>query len=348
MQFYTNLHPFYCGIDLHARMLYVCILDERGEILVHKKIKDSSEELLKLLSPYIGNIVVGAECMHCWYWLSDFCEHHNVDFILGHALYMKAIHGGKTKNDKIDAYKIAKLMRGGNFPLAYVYPKEKRAIRDLLRRRAHAVRHSAELKAFIKNSLSQYNLPVPEKSDLSYTTGRDAMRGYFPNPQVQRSIDMNLRLIEVYDHEVSSIECYVEKLTKHDNGRDYYLLRSLPGVGRVLALTILYEIGSIHRFDSVQKFASYSRLVKCKAESAGKAYGTQGTKIGNAHLKWAFSEAAVLFLKGNPSAQAYLLKLQKRMSKAKALSALAHKLGRCMYFMLKNQTVFDSERFLAG
>jgi len=329
-------------------MLYVCILDERGEILVHKKIKDSSEELLKLLSPYIGNIVVGAECMHCWYWLSDFCEHHNVDFILGHALYMKAIHGGKTKNDKIDAYKIAKLMRGGNFPLAYVYPKEKRAIRDLLRRRTHAVRHSAELKAFIKNSLSQYNLPVPEKSDLSYTTGRDAMRGYFPNPQVQRSIDMNLRLIEVYDHEVSSIECHVEKLTKHDNGRDYYLLRSLPGVGRVLALTILYEIGSIHRFDSVQKFASYSRLVKCKAESAGKAYGTQGNKIGNAHLKWAFSEAAVLFLKGNPSAQAYLLKLQKRMSKAKALSALAHKLGRCMYFMLKNQTVFDSERFLAG
>jgi len=161
-------------------MLYVCILDERGEILVHKKIKDSPEQLLNLLAPYIGNIVVGAECMHCWYWLSDFCEHHNIDFILGHALYMKAIHGGKTKNDKIDAYKIAKLMRGGNFPLAYVYPKEKRAIRDLLRRRTHAMRHSAELKAFIKNALSQYNLPVPDKSDLSYTTGRDAMRGYFP------------------------------------------------------------------------------------------------------------------------------------------------------------------------
>ena len=104
MQFYTNLHPFYCGIDLHARMLYVCILDERGEILVHKKIKDSPEQLLHLLAPYIGNIVVGAECMHCWYWLSDFCEHHNIDFILGHALYMKAIHGGKTKNDKIDAW----------------------------------------------------------------------------------------------------------------------------------------------------------------------------------------------------------------------------------------------------
>ena len=241
MQFYTNLHPFYCGIDLHARMLCVCILDERGDILVHKNIKDSPEQLLTLLSPYLGNIVVGAECMHCWYWLSDFCEQHNIDFILGHALYMKAIHGGKTKNDKIDAYKIAKLMRG-----------------------------------------------------------------YFPDPLVQRSVDMNLRLIEIYAHEVSSIECHVEKITKNDNGREYHLLRSLPGVGRVLALTILYEIGNIQRFESVQKFVSYSRLVKCKAESAGKTYGTQGNKIGNAHLKLAFSEAAVLFLKGNPPAHRHI------------------------------------------
>jgi len=92
----------------------------------------------------------------------------------------------------------------------------------------------------------------------------------------------------------------------------------------------------------VQKFASYARLVKRKAESAGKAYGTQGNKIGNTHLKWAFSEAAALYLVGNEKAQKYLLKLQKRMSKAKALSALAHKLGRCVYFMLKNESVFDS------
>ena len=97
----------------------------------------------------------------------------------------------------------------------------------------------------------------------------------------------------------------------------------------------------------MQKFASYARLVKCKAESAGKTYGTQGNKIGNAHLKWAFSEAAVLYLRGNEKAQHYLLTgVQKRMSKAKALSALAHKLGRCVYFMLKNETVFDESRFL--
>jgi transposase len=111
-------------------------------------------------------------------------------------------------------------------------------------------------------------------------------------------------------------------------------------------MTILYEIGDIDRFESVQKFASYCRLVKCKAESAGKVYGTSGNKIGNGHLKWAFSEAAVLYLRGNDKARRYLNKLQKRMSKAKALSVLAHKLGRCVYYMLKHKTVFDDERFL--
>jgi transposase len=118
------------------------------------------------------------------------------------------------------------------------------------------------------------------------------------------------------------------------------------GIGRILSLTILYEIGNIDRFESVQNFASYARLVKCKAESAGKSYGTQGNKIGNANLKWAFSEAAVLYLRGNDKGKQYLLKLQKRMSKAKALSVLAHKLGRCVYYMLKNETSFDEHKFV--
>ena len=124
------------------------------------------------------------------------------------------------------------------------------------------------------------------------------------------------------------------------------MLRTIRGIGRILALAILYEVGDIDRFDTVQQFASYGRLVKCKAESAGKNYGTQGNKIGNAHLKWAFSEAVVCHLRGNPTAQAYLEKLQRRMSKGKALSVLAHKLGRCVYFMLKNKQVFDEQRFL--
>ena len=93
MRFYNNSHPYYCGIDLHARMLYVCIIDQQGEKQVHQKIKATPEELYLLLQPYLGNVIVGVECMHCWYWVSDWCEDLNIDFVLGHALYMKAILG---------------------------------------------------------------------------------------------------------------------------------------------------------------------------------------------------------------------------------------------------------------
>ena len=216
---------------------------------------------------------------------------------------MKAIHGGKTKKDRVDSYKIAALIRGGNFPFAYVYPRSMRATHDLLRRR----------------------------------TGL-----------VQRNIDLDMAVLECYHRELSQVEWLLEKQAKKHQPTYYHLLKTIPGVGRILALTILYEVGDIRRFESVQKFASYSRLIKCKAESAGKTYGTQGNKIGNAHLKWAFSEAAVLYLRGNPGAQKLLQRFQKRMSKAKALSALAHKLGRAVYFMLKNEKVFNEQRFLTS
>lgn len=123
MNFYHSTHRHYCGIDLHARSLYVCIIDQQGEVLLHKEIKARPEPLLALLKPFRDDLVVGVECMHCWYWISDLCEEQGIHFILGHALYMKAIHGGKTKNDRTDSFKIAMLMKGGNFPLAYTYPK---------------------------------------------------------------------------------------------------------------------------------------------------------------------------------------------------------------------------------
>jgi transposase len=347
MNFYHNMHPYYCGIDLHARSLYVCIIDQAGNTCVHEEIPANPERLLSLLEPYAGKIVVGVECMHCWYWVSDFCQDHTIDFILGHALYMKAIHGGKAKNDRIDSYKIANLIRGGNFPLAYVYPQKMRATRDLLRRRMKIVRHGADLKAHVANTTSQYNLP-PNKVNLKNICAREQLKSAFPDVVVQRNIDLNMSILDCYAKELTKVEWFIEQQAKQHNPVHLHILKSVSGIGRILALTIIYEIGDIQRFPTVQHFASYARLVKCKAESAGKSYGTQGNKIGNAHLKWAFSEAAVLYLRGNKKAQNYLLTLQKRMSKAKALSVLAHKLGRCVFFMLKNGTVFDEQMFLKG
>lgn len=127
--------------------------------------------------------------------------------------------------------------------------------------------------------------------------------------------------------------------------RSYRLLRTVPGIGQVLAFSILYEIERIERFPRVQEFLSYSRMLKCSKESAGKRYGSSGSKIGNVHLKWAFSEAAILFLKNNAPAKKWLLKKQKKHGKAKALTILAAKIARCVYQMLRTQRRFNSMTF---
>ncbi len=127
MQFYINTHKHYCGIDLHAKTMYLCILDREGEVLLHKNFRSRPEDFLEAVAPYRDDLVVGVECMFTWYWIADLCRREGIEFVLGHALYMKAIHGGKVKNDEVDAFKIAMLLRGGNFPTAYVYPLERRA-----------------------------------------------------------------------------------------------------------------------------------------------------------------------------------------------------------------------------
>jgi transposase len=158
MRFYTKQHQFYGGIDLHARTMYLCILNQDGEIVLHRNMKAAPEPFLQAIAPYREGLVVCVECIFTWYWLADLCTQEGIPFVLGHALYMKAIHGGKAKNDKIDAHKIAVLLRGGMRPQAYVYPAEMRATRDLLRRRMHLTRKRAELLAHIQNTNSQYNL----------------------------------------------------------------------------------------------------------------------------------------------------------------------------------------------
>src|ERR671923_1569040 len=184
MRFYTNPHPFYCGIDLHARSMYVCIMNHAGEVLLHRNMKAAPEPCLKAIAPDREGLVVAVECMFTWYWLADLCAHEGIAFVLGHALSRKAIHGGKAKNDKIDAQKIAVLLRGGMLPQAYVYPAEMRATRDLLRRRIYLTRKRAELLAHIQNTNSQYNLPEIGKK-LAYKGNRDGIAERFPDPAVQ-------------------------------------------------------------------------------------------------------------------------------------------------------------------
>jgi transposase len=307
MRFYTKQHQFYCGIDLHARAMYVCILNQSGEILVHRHMKTTPETFLQVIAPYREGLVVAVECMFTWYWLADLCTHEGIPFVLSQALYMKAIHGGKAKNDTIDAHKIAVLLRGGMLPQAYVYPAEMRATRDLLRRRMHLMRKRAELLAHIQNTTSQYNLPEIGKK-IAYKANRDGVAERFPQPAVQKSIEGDLALIDYYDALLRDVELTILKAAKQHDANTLYLLQTVPGIGQILSLVLLYELYDINRFPRVQEFASYCRLVKCAKESNGKRAASSGTKIGNAHLKWAFSEAAVLFLRDNPAGQKLLVR----------------------------------------
>src|SRR5215475_13218399 len=311
MRFYTTQHPFYCGIDLHARTMYVCILSQSGEVLVHRNMKTDPDTFLKALAPYRQGLVVAVECMFTWYWLADLWADQGIPFVLGHALYMKAIHGGKAKNDKIDSQKIAQLLRGGMLPQAYVYPAKMRATRDLLRRRMHLTHKRAELLTHVQNTNSQYNLPEIGKK-IAYKAHRAGVAERFADPAVQKSIEVDLALLGHYDELLRDIELSVLKAAKQHDANALYLLRTVPGIGEILSLVLLYEIHNIQRFPRVQDFVSYCRLVKCAKESAGKRYGTSGAKIGNTYLTWAFSEAAVLCLRHNPPGQKWLVRLEKK------------------------------------
>ena len=258
---------------------------------------------------------------------------------------MKAIHGSKTKNDKIASQKIAVLLRGGMIPRAYVYPQEMRATRDLLRRRMYLMHTRSELLVHIQNTNSQYNLPAFGKK-IAYRANRTGVADSFADPHVRKTIEVDLQLLDFYDQLLTNLELHITQTAKEHDPHSFYLLRSIPGVGKILALVLLYEIHDIARFPRVQDFVSYARLVRCPKESAGKRTGSGNKKIGNVHLKWAFSEAACLFLRNNEPAQRYHTRLVSKHGKAKALGIIAHKLGRAVYFMLRRREAFDPQKAL--
>src|SRR5262249_12046919 len=173
----------------------------------------------------------------------------HLPFVLGHALYMKAIHGGKTKDDAIDADKIGRLLRGGNIPTAYVYPKGMRETRDLLRRRNYLVHKRAELITHIQITNAQYNLP-PFTKKLIYARNRAELdvAARFPEGPVRKSIEINLALVDAFEQQLTAVELYLERTVKVEDPHTYFLLRTIPGVGKILALVLRYEIHDIRRF----------------------------------------------------------------------------------------------------
>jgi len=347
MKYYTSTTEFNCGIDLHARQMYVCLMDRQGTLLLHTNIRNNDFEFfLKRIEPYRHDLTVCCECMFGWYWLADACQAAGLTFVLAHALYLKAIHGGKNKNDRIDSEKLAHLLRTNLIPPAYVYPADKRPLRALLRQRLFFVWQRSALLARIQSHQLAHNRTPVKQTRRNRDPWATQLLAQEAHPLRQLALQNELALIGHYDQHITALEAQLHRLTKQTLPRQYALIQTVPGIGEHLGLTILYEIGDIERFPTVKDFVSYCRLVKGTVASAGKIKGLRGAKLGNPYLRWAFGEAAVIAKRDSHLIGPLAQRLEARMNgnKFKANTVLALKLARAVYFMLKNNTVFDPER----
>jgi transposase len=260
---------------------------------------------------------------------------------------MNAIHGGTATHDTIDAQNIAVLLRGGMLPQAYVYPAKRRATRDWLRRRLQLTRHRAERLTHGQQTHWQSNLPEIGQQ-LAYQANRDGVAERVRDPAVQQRVEVDLALIDSDEQLLSEVELSIVQMAKPHHAQTLYRLPSVPGIGKMLRLVLLDEIHDIPRFPRVQEFVSYCRLGTWAKEAAGTRDGTSGATIGHTSLKWAFSEAAGLFLRNHPAAQPYLARLEPKHGKGNALTILAHQWARAVSYLLKRDTVFDMQKFLSG
>ncbi len=260
---------------------------------------------------------------------------------------MKAIHGGKAKNDKIDAQKIAVLLRGGMLPQAYVYPAEMRATRDLLRRRCHLARKRAELLAHIHNTKSQYNLPEIGKR-LANKANREDVADHFPDPSVRKAIEVDVSLIDHYDQLLGEVELYLTRSAKTDDVQTFARLQSVPGIGQILALVILYEIQDIRALSARARFRLLLSAGEVRQRIQRQTTGDFRQKDWQRPFTLGLCRSRGPLYPAESAGKEYFAKLEHKHGKAKALTVLAHKLGRAVYYMLTREHAFDLKRFVTA
>jgi transposase len=219
-------------------------------------------------------------------------------------------------------------------------------VRALLRQRISYVWRRAELLQRIQNfQLAEGHEPVARGS-RNRDPWEERLIEAYPEPHHRLNLQTDLATIRHYDRMILNLENQLLKTTRRQSSRDFALLKTVPGIGQALGLTLLYEIHDITRFPSVQRFCSYSRLVKGTVASAGQIKGLRGAKLGNPYMRWALGEAAVLARRHSPMIAAYYDQLLSKKGTFKANAILANQIARAVYFMLKNRTVFDIEQLV--
>jgi transposase len=336
---------FYCGIDLHSKRSHVCIIDKKGNKVKEENLDNDISFILEFLKPFGKDVHIAIESTINWYWIVDGLQEAGYDVRLAHTLGLYMITGAKVKTDRRDAFRLAKLLRMGEIPEAYIYPKERRPLRDLLRRRIGLTHQRASCYSSLRVQFIRYNLNTMSGSDLKGLLPDDIHAMSIPKELKDYCI-MLLQRIELLSCQIHEIDKYLKGVTLEDP--KFKILLTLPGVMYVLGLTIYYEIGDIRRFSSVREFASYCRLVPGISQSSDKIKKGKGSKQGNHYLKWAFTQAANLAARYYPKLRKFRDRhANRRKGNAATMIAnciLAHKIATATFHMLKEGVVFDEAK----
>lgn len=335
----------FCGIDLHSNNSVVVITDEADRVLVSRRCPNDLTTIIQLLDPHRAELAgVVVESTYNWYWLVDGLKDAGLDVKLANTVAMKRYDGLKHSDDKDDAAFLAHLLRLGILPTGYVHPPQERALRDLARKRIQLVRSRTQHVLAVENIMARQLARRVSSAVVKRLSATSVDRLGLP-PDVALAIKANVAVIEALNVQINCLE---DRLLQGVRLRpEYALLRSMPGIGEVLATVIMLETGNIERFADVGNFASYARCVDSAHYSNGKKKGEGNTKNGNAYLVWAFIEAANFARRFSEEAKRFFDKKKAKTNNVVATKALAHKLARASYHILKEKQPFDVKRCFA-
>lgn len=332
----------YCGIDLHSTNNYLGIYDENDQGVLCERLPNDLGVVLGYLEPYKTELAgIAVESTYNWYWLVDGLMGQGYRVLLANPAGNEQYSGLKYTDDRDDSRWLARMMRLEILATGYIYPKEERPIRDVLRKRMRLVQHRTAHIVSVLNTITRNSGKTLNWTRIEQMTDEqidqvcgEAMIGMAPRA--------SLAVIRSLDQEITKIEKAVKAKARLRN--EYKLLKTVWGVGTILGLTIMYETGEIGRFPQVGDYCSYARCVGSKRMSNGKKKGENNTKNGNRYLSWAFVEAANFATRFYPQAHRFVQRKRSKGNHTLAVKALGHKLARASYYVMRDQVEFDPGR----
>ena len=332
----------YAAIDLHSNNGVLAIIDETDRILRQRKLPNRLECFVSELERFRATLQgVAVESTFNWYWLVDGLRAHEFPTKLVNTAATQQYEGLKHSDDPYDAWWLAHMMRLGILPTGYIYPPDERGVRDLLRKRGTLVQQRTANILSVQN-LEQRNRGVRTSSNEVKRLTPERIAELYPNHDLGLAVEATTQIIDALTGQIQRLERAV--LRKARLRPEFALLLSIWGIGRILALTIMYEAGTVTRFASAGHFASYCRCVEARRLSNGKKKAANNAKNGNKYLGWAFGEAAHFAVRFYPDAKRYYDRKAAKTKAPVAYRAIAHKLARAAFHVLRDQQPFDPKK----